>query len=310
MRRVLFLGLIVAASFVALLWAGQYDSGPFVITKQYEFRVVLRFGNPVGVLTEPGLSLRIPLVDQVLTFDRRIQYLNVPAVEMLIANNEKLIVDYYAVWVIDDPRSFLERYTGLKEVAERRIQEVVTGVVGANIAALDLDQLLQRSDVLQRLAEESNRDLAGTGVHVVDVRLNRTEIPARAEPAAFAQMREQRHARAREYRVRGERDAREIRAQAERVGRTVLAKARGASEVLRGEGDAEAAAIYADAYSKDPEFYAFVRSLEAYRKSLKENTTMVLAPDHEFFRFLEPSSSWARSRTPPVSAPPPGPAEP
>jgi membrane protease subunit HflC len=154
-------------------------------------------------------------------------------------------------------------------------------------------------EAISSFDEESTEDLRGTGVEIVDVRLNRIELPRAAEPAAYSQMREQRRALSREHRAVGERRAREVRASADRQARLVLATAEAKAELVRGEGDAESARIYADAYSRDPEFFAFLRSLEAYREVLRERTTMVLPPDHAFFRFLDPAargSSAGRAR--------------
>jgi membrane protease subunit HflC len=278
--------LVLIAIVVALVWGGEAGVGPVIITKENELKLVTRLGNPVQVLTEPGWALRVPLLDEVQTFDRRLQYLNAQAVEILIARNENLLIDYYVVWAIDDPLAFLKNFPGGMKKAEDRIQERVNALVGAKIGGLELSQLLERVELLDEITAEANEQLGKTGVRIEDVRLNRTELPREAEPAAYAQMREQRRAIAREYRVRGERSAREIRAKAERDARTTLADARSFGEVTRGEGDAESAAIYAAAYERDPRFYAFVRSLEAYRKTLGRGTTVVLTPDHEFFRFL------------------------
>ncbi len=293
MRRLPFALLLVIASVVALVWAGQFGMGPVIVTPEYESKIVLRFGSPVKILTEPGLAFRVPLLDEVLTFDKRLQYLNAQPVEMLIARGEKLIIDFYAVWRITDPLAFRRAFPSGMPQAASRIQETVNALVGAKVGGLELVQLLQRAEDLQTLDEEGSARLADSGVEIVDVRINRTEIPPNAEPAAYQQMREQRRALARDARVKGEREARRIRAESEREARTTRARARAWSETTRGEGDAEAARIYADAYSQDPEFYAFVRSLEAYRATIGPRTTMVLPPDHEFFRFLQPDSDQA-----------------
>ncbi len=288
MRRLLFAILVSVAALVTLIWASEFGYGPMVINKENELKIVLRLGDPVAVLTEPAWVLRVPFLDRVRVFDRRLQHLNAQPVEVVIGRGEKLIVDYYVVWRIIDPLAFLRSYPEGMAKAEKRIQERVNGLVGARVGSLSLKQLLERVEILSQLAAESSADLRANGVEVVDIRLNRTELPRKAEPAAYDQMREQRHALAREHRVVGERVARTIRAEAERDARTTRAQARADAEIIRGEGDAEAARIYAEAYNRDPEFYAFVRSLEAYRKSLGTRTTLVLSPDHEFLRFLEP----------------------
>jgi membrane protease subunit HflC len=290
-RAGLLVALLLAAIAVALLWAADFGMGPVIITREDQHKIVLRLGNPVKTLDEPGLSWRIPLLDDVLVFDKRLQYLNAQPVEMLIARSEKLIIDYYSMWKITDALAFLRNYPGGIPQAERRIQETVNSLVGAKIGALDLAELLERAESVSSFDEESTADLRGTGVEIVDVRLNRIELPRAAEPAAYRQMREQRIALAREHRAVGEHRAREIRANAERQARLVIAGARSRAEITRGEGDALSAAIYAKAYGRDPEFYEFVRTLETYRVGLNEKTTMVLAPDHELFRFLDPRSS-------------------
>jgi len=290
MRRVAFFSLVLIAILVGALWAGDLGIGPVVITREDQHKLLLRLGDPVAILDEPGLSFRIPLLDEVEVYDKRLQYLNARPVEMLISRGEKLIVDFFVVWRIRDALAFRQNFGQDIRRAEDRIQERVNALVGAKIGGLELAQLLQRSEVLAQLDEESSAALASAGVEVIDVRLNRTEIPPNAEPAAFAQMREQRRALAREYRVGGERQAREVLAEAQRLSRTQVAEAQAKADKMRGEGDALSARIYADAFNHNPEFYSFVRSLEAYRKTIGEGTTMVLPPDHEFFRYLQPSS--------------------
>lgn len=296
MRRLLLPLLLFLSLLVGLIWAGDYGRGPLVITKENQFKVIVGLGGPKAVLVEPGwdpTAWRIPLVDVVHEFDRRLQYLNARPVQMVIANNENLIVDYYAVWRITDPLAFLKGFPTGPSGAENRIQEVVNSLVGSKIGRLSLAQLLERVELLDTLAADATERLSADGVEVVDVRLNRTELPASAVPAAYAQMREQRRALSREHRAQGERQAREIRAEAERLAATTLAGARADAQRTRGTGDAEATRIYAEAYGQDPDFYAFVRTLQAYEKTIGVGTTLVVRPEHEFFRFLamDPDSS-------------------
>ncbi|MBW2426416.1 MAG: protease modulator HflC, partial [Deltaproteobacteria bacterium] len=168
-----------------------------------------------------------------------------------------------------------------------RILQRVGSLVGDSIGNLTMAELLSRAEVLESLDAMATAELDASGVRVVDVRISRTELPLKAEEATFDQMREQRRAISREKRAVGEREAREIRARAEREARELVATARAEAEVLRGDGDAEATKIYGEAYGKDPEFYAFWRTLEAYRKTVGDRTTLVVPPDHEFFRFLD-----------------------
>jgi membrane protease subunit HflC len=309
MRRLLFLLTVLGAVVVAALWAAQYDSGPIVINQADEYRLVLRWGVPQPELVEPGVAMtdeifglqlpfempfiRLPFMDEVLVFDKKIQYLNAAPTEVEIAGNERLIVDFYALWRIESPLLFRRSFPGGMSEAQVRIQRTVGALVGDAVGGLTMAELLARSQVLESLDERATAELESNGVRVIDVRISRTELPLPTEQATFEQMREQRRAISRERRAIGERTAREIRAKADREARELVAEARAEAEVLRGEGDASAARIYAEAYSKNADFYAFVRSLEAYRKTLRENTTLVLPPDHEFFRFLDPSSGSA-----------------
>ncbi|MEE2672349.1 MAG: protease modulator HflC [Myxococcota bacterium] len=302
MRRLIFPALVTSGICVGLLWAASFGVGPVIVVRENQALIVLRFGEVVKVLDKPGPSWRLPVIDSVITYDAKLQYLNAEPLEKLAKGGEKLIIDFYAVWKLSDAHAFRRTYPRGFAQAQRRIQETLNSLVGAKIGGLTRAQLLARSEIISRLDEEADRELGSTGVDIIDVRLNRIELPRAAEPAAYSQMREQRRATSRELRAVGERRAREIRANADRNAQLTLAGARGQAEVTRGLGDAESARIYAQAYRQDPEFYAFLRSLEAYRATLKSRTTMVLRPDHEFFRFLDPRVS-LEGAPPPASEP-------
>jgi len=298
--RAFFLLVVIAAVFVGALWAAQFDQGPIVINREYQYRIILRLGRPIAEMKEAGLyrGIRLPFIDEVQVFDKRLQYLNAAATEIEIKDNERLIVDYYIVWQIASPLEFRRSFPGGVGTAGELIQQRAGSLVGDAIGDLSMTELLGRAEALEDLATNATEQLQSEGVRIVDVRINRTELPLKAETATFEQMREQRRAISREKRAIGDREAREVRAKADREARELLAQANADAEVLRGEGDAESAQIYAEAYSKDAEFYAFVRSLEAYRRTLGEGTTLVLPPDHDFFRYLSltPASATARAR--------------
>lgn len=296
--RFLFGLIVLTALCVGGIWAAQFDQGPLVINREDQYRIILRLGKPIREMTEATWTLRIPLLDSVQVFDKRMQYLNAAATEIEIAENERLIVDYYVIWQVAAPLQFRRSFPGGMVQASDRIQQRVGSLVGASIGTLTMQQLLSRAEVLEVLDARATTELSSSGVRVIDVRINRTELPLKAEEATFEQMREQRRAISREKRAIGQRAARELRAKAEREAVELVATARAEAEVLRGEGDAEAARIYAQAYGKDPEFYAFVRSLEAYRETLGEKTTLVVPPNHEFFRFLD-----SREGTPRIERP-------
>lgn len=292
--RFLFLPIVLGGIVVAMLWASQIDRGPLVINRADEYRLVLRLGKPVAELTEAGLAgmyaPRIPFLDEVQVYDKKLQYLSAAATEIEIDDNERLIVDYYVLWQIDSPLEFRRSFPRGAAEAEKRIRRTVGSLVGDAVGNLTMAELLARAEVLDSLDERATQELESNGISIVEVRINRTELPLPSESATFEQMREQRRALSRQKRAIGAREAREIRARANREAREMIAQANADSEVRRGEGDAEAARIYAEAYSKDPDFYAFVRSLEAYRKTLGAKTTLVVPPDHEFFKYLDPKS--------------------
>lgn len=291
--RFLYVPIVLGGIVVAILWASQIDRGPLVINRAGEYRLVLRLGKPIAELSEAGLAgmfgPRIPFLDQVKVFDKKLQYLNAAATEIEIAGNERLIIDYFVLWQIESPLEFLRSFPNGTDQAKKRIQKTVGSLVGDAVGGLSMADLLARAEVLDLLDERASEELRSNGIRVVEVRINRTELPLATVSSTFEQMREQRRAISRQKRAIGARVAREIRAKAKREAREMVAQANADAEVLRGEGDAEAARIYAEAYSKSPDFYAFVRSLEAYRKALDDKTTLVVAPDHEFFKFLDPA---------------------
>ncbi|MEE3332225.1 MAG: protease modulator HflC [Myxococcota bacterium] len=303
MTRLLTLLVLALAVGVVSVWAseirlpGGYLPSPVIVTNEVEQNILIMpiTGSVSEPITEPGWAFAWPM-SRVITLDRRLQHLNAVPVDVVIAGGQTLKTDYYAVWRIVEPESFIETFPQFLEdqafgmnKARARIQESVKGLVGETVGSLKIEQLLQRTDSIEELGARANALLAETGVEIVDVRINRMDLPQQALSAAYEQMREQQHAIARETRVRGERLARELRAAAEKQARATRAEANAFSERQRGNGDAGAARIYADAFNADPEFYAFVRSLEAYRTTLGDKTTLVLSPDHAFFRFLDPA---------------------
>ena len=286
--RFIFGLLVLLAVAAGALWAGHFGYGPVVIVNQWEYKIPLLLGSPWREpISEPGITFRWPLIETMVTIDKRLKYLDARPAEVPI-ESEVMIVDYFAIWRVSDPLAFRRSFPGLDRDAKTVIQRRLQSEVGAKISKMPLEQLLGRSQVLTALSEEVGKSMSAKGIEIVDVRINRTELPERAEEAAYEQMREQRRAISRELRARGQREAREVRAKADREARTLLAQARSQSEIVRGEGDAQAAAIYAQAYQKDPDFYAFLRSLEAYRQTLGPMSTLVLPPDHSFFRYLDP----------------------
>jgi membrane protease subunit HflC len=268
-----------------------------VITREGTQQIILRFGKVVDE-TEPGLSWRVPLLDEVRIFERRLLYLNTEQDVIQTKDQERIVVDNYAMWKITDLTAFISSFpTGMNQ-AERQMDRVVRAGVREVIARHTLTEVLtdKRSEIMEAIRKGVADSFADTGIEVHDVRINRTELPAGIEKSVHERMRADRERLARKYRAEGDEEARGIRAAADREARVIVAKATGKAEIVRGEGDAESTRIYAAAYGKAPDFYSFVRSLEAYRKTIGEGTTLVLSPKSEFFEYLDGNASNANQR--------------
>jgi membrane protease subunit HflC len=287
MRRVLGILLIVAAALAALIWAGGFGWGPFVITHEDEQKIVLFLGQPISIQTKPGLSLRPPF-SEVRIYDRRYLYLNSRPQQMQTRDSEQPVIDHYVVWRISDPLRFLTSFPQGVSQAEGQIDRVTRSDVRDIVGQSTLEELVttKRVPIMDEITEQSRKALAGFGIEIRDVRINRTELPHSIEENVYARMRSERAQLARKYRAEGDEEGRRIRAEADRQAQVTVAQAQQQADVLRGEGDAEAARIYAEAHSTDPEFYGFVRRLQAYRKTIGAHTTLVLPPDNDFFELL------------------------
>ncbi len=295
MKRLIMSVLLLAVVAVGLLQLGRFGIGPVVITREDEQKIVLFLSsaepsllNPQPILTEPGLSLRFPLLTDVRVFDRRYLYLNTEPLPIQTRDEERLVVDNYVIWRIRDPLLFFKSFPTGPAQAESQIDRVVRADVREVIGRRTFGEVVTsaRRELMRTITEQSDRSLRAFGIEVRDVRINRTELPAGTEQNVYARMRAERQRLARKYRAEGEEEGRRIRAEAERKARVTLAEAERDAEILRGEGDAKAAAIHAEAYQQAPAFYTFWRSLEAYRKTLSERTTLVVSPEHEFFKPL------------------------
>ena len=289
MRRIVVLLLLALAVFAGLVFLGERGFGPLVITREGEQRLILLFGDPRDEPTRPGLGWRLPLVEDVRSFEARQLHLNVEPLPIQTRDEERIVVDNYVLWRIHDPLLFFKAFpTGIGQ-AELQIDRVVRADVREVIGRRTLSEVVSgaRGEVMQAITEQSRVELAPLGIEVADVRINLTELPPTTQQNVYARMRAERQRLARKYRAEGEEEARRIRAEADRQARVIVAEAKRESEIARGQGDAGAARIYADAYGTEPDFYAFVRSLEAYRKTIGKGTTLVLPPSHEFFRLFE-----------------------
>jgi len=296
-KRILIAVLVLLLLVIGLVAAGNRGIGPMVITKEGTQQIILRFGDVINE-ADPGLSWRVPLLDEVKTYERRLLYLNTEQDVIQTKDQERIVVDNYAMWKIDDLTAFISSFPRGMQQAEKQMDRVVRAGVREVVARHTLAEVLtdRRSEIMEAIRKRVADSFSDTGIAVHDVRINRTELPPAIEKNVHARMKTDRDRLARKYRAEGEEQARTIRASADRDAKVIVANAKGEAQISRGEGDAESTRIYAAAYGKAPEFYAFVRSLEAYRKTIGEGTTLVLSPNSEFFQFFVESGVATESR--------------
>ena len=272
---------------LALLWASVFT------VDVTETAVVTQFGSPVAVVTEPGLRTKIPLVQQVRRFDARLQVLEPQQAEFLTKDKKNVVVNYFAVWRIADPLQYF-RALPSEAAARSQLTDVIGSELGAALASTPFQEVVGTQQETRRLQEmvRTIRDtVAGAvrerfGVEVVDFDIRRLSFPDQNRRSVFERMRAERERIARGFRSEGEEEARKIRAEADREESRILSEAYQKAEVLKGEGEAEATRIFGDAIAKDPEFYEFTRTLQAYRTFLDDQTTLILPSDSELMRLL------------------------
>jgi membrane protease subunit HflC len=292
MRRLPLFVLVALAIFAGLVWFGGKGIGPLVVTQVDEQKLILVFGRPVSVLTTPGLSLRVPLISEVKTFDNRLLYFNAEPLPIQTRDEERIVVDNYVVWRIVDPLQYFQSFPTGRGPAESQIDRVVRARVRQVIGQRTLAEVLTtaRVEIMKEITETTNAGLKQIGILVEDVRINRTELPQGTEENVYARMRAERQRLSRQLRAEGEEQGRRIRAESERDALVLVSEAKRDADILRGEGDAEAARVYAEAFAGDAGFYEFIRSLDAYRKVIPHNTTLVMPPTNDFFRLFETRS--------------------
>lgn len=254
---------------------------------QTEQAIVLRFGNPVRVINEPGLKFRLPIAETVVTYDKRVLDSDPESEEVIASDQKRLVVDAFARYRIVDPLRFYQSVgneQGLRARLERIINGTLRNVVGNVTLASVLSE--ERAAIMSEIQKHVQGEARSFGIDVVDVRIRRADLPQANSEAIYARMKSEREREAKEFRAQGAELAQRIRARADRERTVLLADAEKQAQILRGEGDATQIDIWAKAASKDPNFFAFYRSMEAYREALTGDTTMVLAPDSDFLRFF------------------------
>jgi membrane protease subunit HflC len=266
----------------------------FYIVSQTERAVLLRFGRIVEPDVKPGLHMKIPYVNSVRKFDARLLTLDTTTSRFLTLEKKALMVDSYAKWRVDDAERFYTATSGMKQIADERLARRLEAALRDQFGKRTLHESVsgQRDELMAQVTTSLNRAAQQElGIEVVDVRVKGIDLPREVNRSVFERMSSEREREAREHRAKGKELAEGIRADADRQRRVLLAEAFREAEELRGDGDAQAAAIYAAAYGQDQEFYAFHRSLQAYRESFSsKEDVLVLDPKSDFFRYLEKSN--------------------
>ena len=271
----------------ALVVVGVLLLGSVFTVRQTQQALILQFGNPIRVDSEPGLKFKLPFIQNVEFFDKRILDLDPPTQEVLLADQKRINVDAFARYRITNPLKFKQR-----AVSDANFRQIFGGQMNSKIrtevAKVSLADLLsdQRDDIMGKIDKQLKEQAPDFGVELVDVRIGRTDLPDATSQAVYNRMRSARIAQAAQLRAEGEELKAKIQAEADRDRTVILADATQQAQVLRGIGDADRTRTLNQAYGKDPGFFDFYRSLEAYGAMAGNNSTLVLSPDTDFFRFF------------------------
>ncbi len=258
------------------------------VVKEINQAIVLQFGDPKKVIVEPGLQVKIPFIQNVVFLDRRILNLDAPPEEVIASDQKRLIVDAYARFKIVDPLKFYIS-VGDERVARSRLSTIINSRLRSVLGTQELQTLLSKDRTKQMtlIQEGVNTEAEKFGIKIVDVRIKREDLPQAKSEAIYRRMQTEREREAKEFRARGAEMAVTITSTADKEVTVILANAEKESEIMKGEGDAQRNNIFADAFGRDPEFFAFYRAMQAYERALiGGDTSLILSPDSEFFKFF------------------------
>ena len=293
---------------VVLVVGGIFAMSALFIVDQTQQALVLQFGQPRRVISNPGLKIKRPFIENVIYYDNRLLDFEPPPEEVIVSDQKRLVVDTYTRYRITDPLLFYQTVS-TEGAVRARLNAMVSGSLRRVLGNVTLSALLsnQRAAIMHQIRDEVSEQGKSFGINVVDVRIRRADLPEENSQAIFARMKSEREQQAAQYRGEGAEAAQSVRANAERERTVILAEAQRDAQRVRGEGDAQSIKLYADAFGQDKDFFAFYRSMQAYRDALNGHTTsFVLTPDTGFFRFVEnsagtpakPASPTARAGSP------------
>jgi membrane protease subunit HflC len=292
MQRLLIIGGVIAAGLLIIL------ANAFYIVALDQQAIVLRFGqyqyavNADGSQRGAGLHFKVPVVENVIYYDKRNMGFDLDSAEIIAADQQRLNVDAIARWRIKDPTQFFRAATSMENglaQLRQRFNAALRGELG-KVSQPDIISG-QRASVMQRIKTALQAQMTTLGIEIIDVRIRQADLPEANSQRVYERMKSQLQQKVNQYRAEGEGLYLSIVGEADKQVEVILAEANQKSQVLRGEGDAERNKIYASAYNKDPEFFSFYRSLEAYDKSIKTGTPFVMSPDSDFFKYFKSSSN-------------------
>ena len=278
---------LLAVFGLIILVAGVTAYGALFTVHQTQQALILQLGNPIRTVPEPGLHFKLPFIQNIEFYDRRILDLDPPVQEVILLDQKRINVDAFARYKIVNPLEFRKRAVtnqNFRQVFGNRLNAAIRAEIGKILLGDMLTE--KRAQVMDVISRHMKAQAAEFGTEVIDVRIGRTDLPEATAQAVYNRMRSDRVAHAAKLRAEGEEQKLKIQAIADKDRTIIIAEAQRQSEILRGQGEGERNQILGEAFGQDPEFFDFYRSMEAYGEALGEGTTMVLSPDSEFFRFF------------------------
>lgn len=276
---------VVLGAFVLFFVLGL---SPLFVVDLTETAIVVQLGNPKRTITEPGLYFKIPGLQQVTYFDKRLLEYDVPSRDVITSDKKTMVIDNFAKWRIVDPLKVYQAFQ-TQRGALQRLDDIIYSELRVELGRHELGEIVSanRSLIMKVVSDRSNEKASVYGLEVLDVRIKRADLPEQNEKTVFARMQAEREQQAKQYRAEGEEEAQKIRSEADKDKEIILAEAYKTAQQIRGEGEAKAYKTYAKAYQQGPDFFEFIRTMEAYKKTFVDNTTLVLTPDSEFLKFLK-----------------------
>ena len=285
-KSILGISLFVVALLVSNLIIFSADTTEYV--------VITQFGNPVRVILEPGIKFKLPdPIQAIHRFDNRLQVYEAGQLELLTKDKKSVIINHYGTWRIEDPVSYMKAVKD-KSGAEARLSDIFSSSLGVALGRYNLDELINVNpdkvrfdNMMEEIVGKCKERAKGYGIEVVNVKIRTLNFPEKNKLSVFRRMKAEREQMARKYRSEGSEEAAKIRSTAQKEQKTIISGAYQEAQRVKGKGDAEAIKIYAEAFQKDPQFYEFIRTLEAYEKFIDEKTTVILPGDSELLKYLE-----------------------